>query len=221
MKCIIIDDEPRAIEILARYIARLPELELTASFDRPLEALSFLKVNPPDCIFLDINMPDIDGLQLARFTNRSQIIFTTAYPEHALESYEVNAVDYLLKPVSFDRFLKAIDKLEKQAQLPQTQAQTLAIKSGTRIYRINYDEIEYIETQGNNVIIHTPKENITARMTVSEVLAIPNLVRIHKSFLVPKDKIHIIETHQVVTKSGAKLPIGAVFRNQLDHLKNN
>ena len=95
MKCVIIDDEPKAIEILERYVKKIADLEMLAAFDRPLEALSFLKSNRPDCLFLDINMPDLNGLQLSSLLENMPVIFTTAYPQYALESYEVCAIDYL------------------------------------------------------------------------------------------------------------------------------
>lgn len=220
MTCIIIDDEPKAIAVLTRYLDKVPELELLATFDRPLEGLAFLKKNTPDCIFLDINMPDINGLELTRFLQKTLVIFTTAYPQYALESYDVNAVDYLLKPISFTRFLKGVEKLLECQQQRITKPVVLTIKSSTKTYRIQAGDIDYLESQGNNIIFHTTSENITARMTIAEVMTIPDMVRIHKSFLVPKEKIHVIESHQVTTKSGAKLPIGAVYREQLKILKN-
>lgn len=219
MKCIIVDDEPKAIAILERYVAKIPELELLGIFDQPLEAAAFLKRNHPDCVFLDINMPDATGLQLSRFIQDIPVVFTTAYPEYALESYEVSAVDYLVKPISFARFLVAFEKLRNRRPKNQQEPVLISIKSGTKTYRIAAGELDYVETRGNNVVFHIKGGNLTARMTVNEVLVIPGLIRIHKSFIVPKDKVLIVEGHQVTTMGGAKLPIGLTYRDQLGQLR--
>jgi two-component system LytT family response regulator len=223
MKCVIIDDEPKAIEILERYVKKIADLEMLAAFDRPLEALSFLKSNRPDCLFLDINMPDLNGLQLSSLLENMPVIFTTAYPQYALESYEVCAIDYLLKPIAFARFLKAVEKLRSTLKANDSSIRalhdagsTILIKSGTKIYRVPIDDIDYLETLGNYIIFHTVGINISARLTVNgltEILPMNKFVRLHKSFIVAKNKILVIESHQVTTKSGAVLPIGATYRN--------
>lgn len=223
MKCVIIDDEPKAIELLERYVNKIADLEMLAAFDRPLEALSFLKSNRPDCLFLDINMPDLNGLQLSSLLENMPVIFTTAYPQYALESYEVYAIDYLLKPIAFARFLKAVEKLRSTLKANDSSIRelddvgsTILIKSGTKIYRVPIDEIDYLETLGNYIIFHTAGINISARLTVNgltEILPMNKFVRLHKSFIVAKNKILVIESHQVTTKSGAVLPIGAAYRN--------
>lgn len=219
MKCVIIDDEPKAIEIIARYVEKLPELRLLATFDRPLEALTWLKNNRPDCIFLDINMPDLNGLQLSTLVGDIPIVFTTAYPQYALESYEVSAADYLLKPISFPRFLKAVEKV-KALSKPDEQVGnvTVSIKSGTKIYLMALNEIDHLETFGNDIIFHTKDQKIVSRLTIKSLeglLPMQQFVQIHKSFLVPKDKFKIIENHQVTTKAGARLPIGAAYREKM------
>jgi len=223
MKCVIIDDEPKAIEILERYVKKIADLEMLAAFDRPLEALSFLKSNRPDCLFLDINMPDLNGLQLSSLLENMPVIFTTAYPQYALESYEVYAIDYLLKPIAFARFLKTVEKLRSTLKANDSSIRalddagsTILVKSGTKTYRVPIDEIDYLETLGNYIIFHTAGINISARLTVNgltEILPMNKFVRLHKSFIVAKNKILVIESHQVTTKSGAVLPIGAAYRN--------
>jgi len=224
MKCVIIDDEPRAIAILERYVVKIPAVDVLATFDRPLEALAFLKANQPDFIFLDINMPDLDGLELSRLLNNIPVIFTTAYPKYALESYEVNAIDYLLKPIAFPRFLQAIEKVKALKEIKAgnpnrsaaDDAAAIFVKSGTKTFRVLIDEIDYLETQGNNMIFHTKNAKIASRLTVNalfEILPINRFLRIHKSFIVPKDKISIIESHQITTLANSKLPIGASYRD--------
>jgi two-component system LytT family response regulator len=225
MKCVIIDDEPKAIEILERYVKKTAGLEMLATFDRPLEALSFLKNNRPDCVFLDINMPHLNGLQLSRLLGNVPVIFTTAYPQFALDSYEVSAIDYLLKPIALPRFLKAVAKLRSVIKAndliihaTEDSDRVILVKSGTKTYRVQIDKIDYLETLGNYIIFHTEGINIRSRLTVnglSEILPIDKFVRLHKSFIVAKNQIFAIESHQVTTKSGAVLPIGAAYRNNL------
>lgn len=221
MKCVIVDDEPRAIAVLERYVKKTEGLELLASFDRPLEALSFLKNNHPDCIFLDINMPDLNGLQFSELLKNASIIFTTAYPEYALESYELNAVDYLLKPIAFPRFLKAVEKIRKSEDVTYgiKTDEVILIKNGTKTYHLLADEIIHLESQGNNILFHTINGIIITRMTITkvlELLPINRFLRIHKSFLVHVRQISIIESHQITTKNKVKLPIGANYRSNLE-----
>lgn len=226
MNCVIIDDEPKAIAVLQRYVEKITDLDLSGAFDNPLEAMQFLKSHKPGCLFLDINMPDIDGLQLSRFFENIPIVFTTAYPQFALESYEVNAVDYLLKPIALPRFLKAVDKIRtaiNAANLPPEtpHPETIFIKSSTKTYRILINEIIYLETLGNNIIFHTYNMEVSSRFTVAELFNIlpkGKFIRIHKSFIASKKEIQIIESHQVTTQSGFRLPIGAAYRKDLRHL---
>jgi len=223
MKCVIIDDEPKAIEILERYVNKIPDLDMLAAFDRPLEAMAFLKMNRPDCLFLDINMPDMNGLQISGLLKNVPIIFTTAYPQYALQSYEICAIDYLLKPIALPRFLKAVEKLRSAIKASESldratndASDLISVRSGRKTYRIRIDEIDYLETLGNYIIFHTADGNISVRLTVSglsELLPMDQFVRLHKSFLVAKNKIFAVESHQITTKSGAVLPVGAVYRS--------
>jgi two-component system LytT family response regulator len=219
MNCVIIDDEPRAIAVLARYVEKTEGLNLMASFDRPTEALAFLQANRPDCVFLDIQMPDLNGLQLSSLLKNVPVIFTTAYPEYALESYEASATDYLLKPIALHRFLRAVDKVRGQkTEKPVPEEEFVLLKSGSKTHRVLIAEIDYLETLGNNVLFHTLNQVIQSRLTISQLSAIlpmERFLQVHKSFIVANSRIAVLESHQVTTKNKATLPIGARYRRGL------
>jgi two-component system LytT family response regulator len=168
-------------------------------------------------------MPDLNGLRLSSLLENMPVIFTTAYPQYALESYEVHAIDYLLKPIALPRFLKAVEKVRSMIKANDLIIRALddagsiiLVKSGTKTYRVPIDEIDYLETRGNYIIFHTADINISARLTVnglSEILPMNKFIRLHKSFIVAKNKILVTENHQVTTRSGSVLPIGAAYRN--------
>jgi len=230
MKCIIVDDEPLALDLIKSYVAKTPMLELEASFTNPFKALSFLIDNEVDVIFLDINMPELSGLQLLHsLSKKPLVVFTTAYPEFGAESYNYDAVDYLLKPINYGRFLKSVTKalenfktINLERSLPEINSrknetineQHIFIKSSTKIHKVAVEDILYIEGAGNYCSFHLKDKKILSLFTFNEIfgmLSDEEFVRIHKSFIVPKSKITIIEKHQV-TINGKKLPIGLTFR---------
>ena len=224
LKCVIVDDESGALEILTQYILRTPKLILVESFRDSLEALTFLARHDADLIFLDIDMPNLDGMQLAELLrNKSmQVIFCTAYSEYAVESYEKEAVDYLLKPIAYERFLKAVDKALKirtktsrgENSGISKEEEHLFIKSGPRIHQVNIHELLYLEKQGHYIVFHTPKEQLLSRMNMNDLLqTLPsdNFIRIHRSYVIALDKIETIEKHAVVIR-GKRIPIGDSFR---------
>ena len=224
---IIIDDEPAAIEVLEFHLKKISYMELKASFRDPLEALDYLQGHKVDLIFLDINMPQLTGLSFPKFLqNPPLIIFTTAYSEYALESYELKAVDYLLKPIEFDRLLQAVIKVKevlndkKEEVVPQFEnshainEQTVFIKSGSEFHQLPIQNIRYIESEGNYVTFHTTKRSIVARYKLSEVAElIPKqlFVRIHRSHIVAIKHIEIIKKHCVVI-DGNEIPISRNYR---------
>ena len=218
MKCLIIDDEPVALEILRDYIAKIPFLECAESFRDPLKAIDFLKDNEVDLIFLDINMPDLTGIQfLKALKSPPLVVFTTAYSEYALESYDYNAVDYLLKPIEFERFLKAANKahelLRRKSRIPVAKEHVL-IKSGTDFYKVKIKEIYYVQGTGNYVTFVTKGKNILSLMTMKDVLQIlPRglFFRIHKSYIINFHQVDRIEKEQVMIR-GETLPIGESYR---------
>ena len=224
MNCIIIDDEPKAIEILHRYVDRLPDLNLLGSFRDPAAALSFLKTSPPDLIFLDINMPGLSGLQLLTALEKPPLaIFTTAYPQYAVQSYELEAVDYLLKPILFERFEKAVAKAkkaiqatrEKDALPPETEFVTL--KSGAQIHRVKVDDILFLKKEGNYFTVFTSNQKIVIRQNMEAALQLlPEgvFLRVHRSYIVSLRHVAVAGKHSV--QVGAyTVPVGNAYRELL------
>jgi DNA-binding LytR/AlgR family response regulator len=227
MKCTVIDDEPFALELIKDYINKTPYLELGESFSNPFKALTYLTDQHVDLIFLDINMPELTGIQLLKsLPDPPKVIFTTAYPEFGAESYEFNAVDYLLKPVKYERFLKAVNKAalliktnppaKFKAELTEDKNDFIYIKSGTRLVRVKPSDILYVEGAGNYMTFHTTEKKILSLLTINEALdLLPDnmFVRIHKSYLVSFNNIDAIEKHDVIIK-GKPVPIGITYREQ-------
>jgi two-component system, LytTR family, response regulator len=225
MRCIIVDDEPNAIDILQRYAERTDYPQITAIFRDPVKALQALQNQEIDLVFIDINMPELTGMQLlASLSQQPLVIFTTAYPEFALESYEYNAVDYLVKPISFDRFLKAVNKAYAQFQLLSKQSLPIAeadnkevilLKSGTQLHRVNKNEVLFFEKEANYIIVHTHDKKILVRGNMPDVfewVSPAEFFQLHKSFIVNMALIDVIEVHQVTIKA-RKVPIGATYRD--------
>ena len=220
MKCLVIDDEPKALDILKDYIQKVPFLELAGAYRDSLKALNYLQNHPVDLIFLDVNMPDLSGMQfLNALTIQPLIIFSTAYSEYAVESYDYNAVDYLLKPIEFERFLKAANKALEQFQLKKMTNKEgqdyILIKSGTEMYRLDVSEILYIKGAGNYVTFITKNNEIMSLLNMKDVLRmlpVNQFYRIHKSFIVNFRHVVLIEKDQVKIKD-KKIPIGEVYRD--------
>lgn len=229
LQCLVIDDEPRAITVLKKYIEKVSFLTLCGTFRDPLKALDHLQEENVDLIFLDIQMPNFTGLQLLNtLPNPPMIIFTTAYPEFAVKGYDYDAIDYLLKPIEFERFLKAVNKALKQYQLEQNKKTTLAtspatipketgtilLKSGSDIHQLKIDDILYIESAGNYVLFVTVREKVMTLLTMAEALAmvpVEIFVRVHRSYIVALKHISLIERHDV--RIGEKIiPIGNYYR---------
>ncbi len=227
MKCIVVDDEPFALDLIKSYVEKTPFLELQGTFANPIRALSFLVSNSVDLLFLDINMPELSGLQLlSSLKKRPMVIFTTAYSEYGADSYNYDAVDYLLKPVKYDRFLRAVTKAYEINNKPHsekistdqsvTENPAILVKSGAQIHKISPDKILFIEGAGNYMTFHTAEKKILSLLTMKEVLTqLPTeqFVRIHKSYIVSLSHIEMIERHRIEIK-GHKIPIGITYREQ-------
>lgn len=226
MRCVVIDDEPFALDLIKDYIRRTPFLELAGAFGNPFKALSFLNSQRVDLIFLDINMPELSGLELYKsLISPPAVIFTTAYPEFAAESYDYNAVDYLLKPIRYERFLKAVNKASTKAEPKSVdnpvQATTsspaeefLFLKSGTSQVKVFPQEVLFVEAAGNYMCFHTREKKIMSLLNMKEatdLLASQNFVRVHKSWLINLTHLEAIEKHDVVV-GGHKIPIGVTYR---------
>jgi len=234
IKCLVVDDEKHAIEILIHYIEKMPMLALVYSTTRSLEAFQYIQQNPVDLIFLDIHMPELEGLQFLKLLrSKSKVILTTAYPEYALEGYDHDILDYLLKPILFERFLKAVQKMINQVQAneslasqstlsTQSEEDYIFVKTESRgkITRITISDILYIEAFGNYIGIHTYKGKTLTLVTMKDIeTQIPSnqFVRIHKSYLT---KIESIASNQVfINKS--PLPIGDKHKEYLLALIGN
>jgi two-component system, LytTR family, response regulator len=222
MTCIAIDDEPKALEVIERYCQKISLATLKATFREPLKAIEFLNREKVDLIFLDINMPDISGIQLLQtLSPRPLIIFTTAYSQYAVESYELNTLDYLLKPVTFERFLMAINKAAAAISSRNTtgpdEDAAVFIKSGPQTYRVKVSEILYLEKNGNYITVHLKDGNILIRENMGDIfdlLPAADFIRVHKSYVVGIRHISMIEVHQLIVND-EKIPIGSTYRDAL------
>ena len=224
MNCIAIDDEPKALEVIARYCQKSDLADLKATFREPVKAIEFLNKEKIDLIFLDINMPDINGMQLIQtLATKPMVIFTTAYSNYAVESYNLNAIDYLLKPITFERFLAAVNKasnlvsLQNKPSAKEDETGTVFIKSGPHTYQVKVADILYLEKDGNYITVHLKDKNILIRENMGDIFDLvpaADFVRVHKSFVVAIKHIAMIEVHQLVI-NGEKIPIGSTYREPL------
>jgi two-component system, LytTR family, response regulator len=223
LRCIIVEDEPLALDRARGYILKLPFLELLATFDNGINALVFLRTQPVDIIFLDINMDDFSGIQLLESANvSSQVIITTAYQEYALKGYELSVTDYLLKPYTFDRFYQAVEKARKNlAATRRTAAKKfIFVKTGTRLEKILLRDIVYIEGMDDYRRIHTSGQRIMTLQTFKELETEipPGIVcRVHRSFMVAIEKIESIEKSEIRIKDMI-IPISETYREKFYRL---
>lgn len=219
IRAVAIDDEPFALEVVRLHAGKVPFLDLTACFTDPLEAIAQLASDPVDLVFLDIKMPDITGLELMHSVlPKPMVVFTTAYPEHAAKSYELDAIDYLLKPFSFQRFLKAChkanDALKRSAYQENHRENNLFIKSGYETIKIHVDEILFLQGAGNYVtFVMSDRRSIMSRLTMNETAAMlpANLfARVHRSFIINKSKVDRLERHRIYIGEQS-IPISNAF----------
>ena len=233
---LIVDDEFLARKLLQGYVEKIPDLHLVGTAQNAAEAFALVKNQQVDILLLDIHMPDLNGIELARtLPNVPAFIFTTAYSEYALESYEVSAVDYLLKPIAFPRFEAAIEKAitklksmatpetketEVEPELPLENSinkNYILVKADYRLYKVNFDDLLYIEGQHEYVSFYTREKRITALYSLKnleEQLPSNKFIRVHKSYIVSINEIQEIEPLSI-TVAGQKLPIGGSYRDTL------
>lgn len=206
IKCVAIDDEPLALDLLKEYISRMPALQLVQGFDDAIAGAAWLRSHPIDLLFIDINMPDINGLDLVRsLPSKPMVIFTTAYKKFALEGFDLDAIDYLLKPIPFDRFeravAKAVDYYRYKNSARNEGGEALFVRSEYQLVRISLDEIEYIESLEDYVKIHrTGDKPVMTLMTLKAVLEkLPGdqFQRIHRSYVVPLSKVRSVVNRKV------------------------
>lgn len=233
-RCIIIDDEPLAIELIKDHVSKFSNLEVIGTCQNAIEGLEMLKSNHVDLMFLDIQMPTLTGIEFLRsLSNPPKVIFTTAYREYALESYELEVVDYLLKPISFDRFFKAINKfLKLDAPVPkappkptenESSSNYIYVNANKKYHRINYDDILYAESLKDYVRIHTESTSITTKEKISDFESkLPScFLRTHRSYIVNTQKISAYTMHDIEI-GDIEIPIGISYKQQvLEQLKNS
>ena len=222
IKAIAIDDEPLALELISRFCSKHAAIQLEKTFTKPSAALAYLQKFPVDLVFLDIQMPSVTGLALSKILPENvRIIFTTAFSEHALDAYELNAIDYLLKPFEESRFSKAVDKavdffrLKNQNENPADNY--LFIRADYKLIKIPLAEILYIEGLGDYLKVHYGDNKlVVARMTMKNILAklTPNeFLRVHRSFIVPFSKIETVRNKTIHIKE-QEIPIGTSYENE-------
>lgn len=221
IKCLIVDDEAPAIRLLESYVKKVPFLELISSTTNPIEAISSIEKEDLDLVFLDIQMPTITGIQLSKIVkNKVHVIFTTAYPQFAIESYELNAVDYLLKPFEFERFYSAILKIkptEKEKTTTNSFTEFIFIKTDGKnnFEKVYTKDILYIESLKNYVSVHLKDKQIITYSTLKHFeteLSSKNFIKIHKSFIVSIQNINKTDSLTVYLSNGKNLPIGETYK---------
>ena len=224
--CIIIEDEPLALERTKSFVSKIPFLNLCGTFENALDGLAFLKTNKVDLLFLDINMDELSGIELLESSKiESQVIITTAYQEYAIKGYELNVTDYLLKPFTFDRFLKAVNKAQENSIQPllTTQQEFVFIKTENKLVKVDLSDILFIEGMRDYRRIHTVNKSIMTLQNFSELEQIipPNLVcRVHKSFMVGINKIESIERMRIII-SNQIIPISETYKELFFQVINN
>ncbi len=234
INCIIVDDEPLARDVLVKYAAQIDQLEVIASCSNALEAFEHIQKGQVQLLFLDIKMPKVSGLELIEsIKNPPLVVFTTAYREFAIKAFELDAIDYLLKPISITRFLKTISKVNKYLQGPHTETPTdisdtgnplpttsemeyLYIKSDRKVMKLHLNDIHYLESLNDKVIIHLAEKEVTTTQRISylaEKLPRKRFIRIHRSYII--SLAHISAYNNIMVEiNGRELPIGRNYRSQ-------
>ncbi len=226
INCIAIDDELPALKQMENYISKIPYLNLVKTFDNGIDTLDFLKDNSVDLLFLDIQMDDLNGIQLLQvLNNKPKVILTTAYDQYALKAFDLEVSDYLLKPISFERFVKAVERIYRDLNENISDQETISkkeprnycfVKTEFKMVRIDFDDILYIEGLKEYLIIKTKNDKVLSLMTFKEIIDIlpqDNFIRTHKSYIVAINKIQSIERNRI--KIGEKLiPVGNTFKDK-------
>ena len=238
IKCAIVDDEPLAVELLASYVKKIPFLELCGKYNNATDALHGLGEQPVDLLFLDIQMPELNGLELSKMIpENTRIVFTTAFDQYAVDGFRANALDYLLKPISYADFMEACNKALQWFQLVQQQEEPAAattekeeiksifVKSEYKLLQINLDDIRYIEGLKDYVKIYTeqsphPILSLMNMKAIEQMLPASRFIRVHRSFIVQKSKIREIERNRIVF-GNVYIPIGDSYKQAFQDFINN
>jgi DNA-binding LytR/AlgR family response regulator len=234
IRCIAIDDEPLALKQIVGYIRKTPFFELKAEFGSSLKAVTFLQGNEIDLMFVDINMPDLNGLDFVKSqSNPPKVIFTTAYSEYAVEGFKVNALDYLLKPIDYDVFMKSANRAhewfvlqEKKKMKIESNDVFLFIKSEYKVLRINLSDIKYVEGMREYVRIHMvgqrPIMTLISMKKIEEYLPQNKFMRVHRSFIINLDKITTIERNRIIFDNNVYIPVGEQYNQKFqEYLKKS
>jgi len=227
IRCVAIDDEPLAVKKIAGYILKVPFLELVAECRSAAEAMSIMDKNDIQLLFIDINMPDISGMEFVKsLTNKPYVVFTTAYSEYAVEGFQVDAIDYLLKPITFSNFLKAANKVKNLMELTsnskkesvKTSANHLFVKSDFKLIRIELNDIKYIESQHEYIKIHLINSNPVMTQlslkSMEEQLPSDRFMRIHRSYIVNLAKVSMIERNRIVFDGKIYIPVSDQYKEK-------
>ncbi|KGL61900.1 LytR/AlgR family response regulator transcription factor [Polaribacter sp. Hel1_85] len=227
INCVIVDDEPVAREILTSFVAKIPKLKLVKSCKNAMEAFEILNQQKVDLFFLDINMPDVSGLSLAKSINKnSKIIFTTAYREYAVDGFDLQAVDYLLKPIAFDRFLQAVNKFfetkivtKPSLDIEETLVKNnyIFVRSDRKMVKVVFDEILYVESLSDYIKIYTKENVLVTRETISNLeMKLPSLqfLRIHRSYIINIDKTDSY-TNEFIEINKNAIPISRTYKENV------
>jgi two-component system LytT family response regulator len=221
LKCVVIDDEPLAVEVLENYISRVSYLTLEAKFDNGIDALAYVNSSQVDLLFVDIQMPDINGMDFLKLLNKkTNVVFTTAYPEYALEGYDFNPLDFLVKPISFDKFMRAVGRLQTLNAPPipentDTTSPYIYIKAKGKTIRLLLSDILYVEGLKDYVIFYTSEGKYISMHKMKDLedkLPEKQFIRIHKSYIVECNKIEAIDRNYVKI-SGRQIPLGRQYKS--------
>lgn len=234
IRCVAIDDEPLALKLLEDYIRQTPFLELVEKFTNPVKAFNYLSENEIDLLFIDIQMPDLSGLDIvSKLNHKPVLIFTTAYSEYAMEGFKADAIDYLLKPIDYPDFLKAVSKAKELIYAKsgknvniQSSKDFLFIKSEYKIIRLNFSEIKYIQGMSEYVRIYLtngkPIMSLLSLKSLEAQLPEELFMRVHKSYIVNLQKINIIERNEIVYDDGVIIPISQQYKQKFqDYIDKN
>ena len=230
MNCLVVDDEPLAIDVIKKHVDRIPFLNVVGTTTSAFEAIEIINSGSIDLLFLDIQMPELTGLELLNSLRKPPlVVFTTAYQEYALESYELDAVDYLMKPIPFDRLLKAVNKaktrlgsskkdiaqnIPKEMFLKMENKEFIFVKTAYKTVKLMLKDIHYIESQKDYVVFHLKSEKVSSQLSLTSVesqLKGSNFLRIHRSFIIAVDKISEVERNTLVI-NGDRISVGANYR---------
>lgn len=232
INCIIVDDESMAREILEIHLNKIELVDIIGSYKNVTEAFSAINSHDVDLIFLDINMPEISGLSFAKTINKSiKVIFTTAYREYAIDGFDLQAVDYLLKPISYDRMLQAVNKYvdENKESIMRSEDKTVSnnkflfVRSDRKMIKINFQEINYIESLSDYIKFHLSEKTIITRETISNIeekLPKELFIRIHRSYIISFDKIQSF-TNEFIEVNKKAIPISRSYKKEVLHRLEN